>query len=257
MSIILGGIEIRKRTKLTGLQVYLASLRLNNPDIRVVIFNRSPENQELTSLLSKYKVEIIDAKKFDIKHNIPAVEIEIARFLQYYAWLQTNIIESAILTDILDIVWQHDPTRIIPKYYLKVFQENNKIGDCPFNSKWMREVWPNNPLLDKQIICCGVIAGEEKAIYSYLKFYDEEFTRRGISNIRRGFDSAVLNGYANAIHDISILPFINSDCMHLGYANPDKVNRTYVISYESIIPKVVHQYNRHPSIMAELYTQWI
>jgi len=256
MSVILGGIEIRKRTKLTGLQVYLASLRWYNPTIRIVIFNRSPDNQELSSLLSKYEVEIIDAKQFDIRHNIPTVEIEIARFLQYYVWLQTNIIKSAILTDILDVVWQHDPIDIIPKYGLKVFQENNVIGNCPFNSKWMKEVWPNNPLLYKQIVCCGVIAGEEKAIYSYLKFYAEEFVCRN-NQVRRGFDSAILNGFINTVPDVDVLPFINADCMHLGYANPDKVSRFHVVSYESVTPKVVHQYNRHPSIMAELYTQWI
>lgn len=260
MTVILGAIEMRKRTRLEGLMVYLGSLRWQNPDIRLVLFNRSPEHEALTSLLRRYDVESVNAEEFDALHQIPAVEIEIARFLEYRAWLFQHRVSSAILTDVLDVVWQGDPERLTLTNSMLAYQENQIIGECPYNSKWMREVFPDQHTawMTRPIVCCGVIVGGYDPLTHYLGWYAEVFAARGADHVRRGFDSAIVNGYA-ATHafGLLVLPFQNGGCMHLGYADPATVTYDGAVQCGGYAPTVAHQYNRHPEVTRGLYQRWI
>jgi len=255
---VMGAIEVRRRTKLTGLEVYLASLYHCQPNAHLVLFNRSPEHVGLSALLTRYPVDAVDAQQFDKEHDIPQVEIEIARFLEYAAWLEEYAASGAVmLTDVLDVLWQPGGLTVPPA--LTVFQENNRIGACPYNLKWVKEVWPNGygMLLDRPIVCCGVIMGSEEAVCEYLAWYAEQVEQRGARTLRRGFDSAALNGLAYSA-PVNVLPFANALCMHLGYADPMTVNYSEEdgVTWCGERPMVVHQYNRHPAAMQGIYERW-
>lgn len=260
MTVILGAIEMRKRTRLEGLMVYLRSLRWQHPDIRVVLFNRSPEHAALSTLLRRYDVESVNASEFEALHQIPPVEVEIARFLAYRAWLAQHRVETAILTDVLDVVWQGAPEKLALTESLVAYQENQVIGSCAYNSKWMREVFPEQHAawLTRPILCCGVIVGGYDPLVHYLDWYTELLAARGVGGVRRGFDSAALNGYG-ALHPMSLvtLPYQNGGCMHLGYADPATITLDGAVQCGAYAPIVVHQYNRHHAVTKGLYARWI
>jgi len=261
---VLGAIEMRRRTRLKGLEVFLASLRMSNPSVRIVIFNRSPQHWELSQLLERFGAESIDTVLFDVRHRIPTHEVEIARFLEYYHWLAENPVGSVVLADVLDVLWQ-GPIPAITHPGITVFHENVIAAECPYNSKWLREVWPDtyDELAFNQVICCGVIMGHISGIgiQTYLAAYGIELAKR--KKVRRGFDSAVLAGIANA-NPVAVHaePYLNQDCMHLGYTDPVDVDWHDGLvrvcpadNAGAYFPAIVHQYNRH-AVTEEIYRRW-
>lgn len=265
---VLGAIEIRRRTRLKGLEIFLASLRQSNPNVRVVIFNRNPDHWELSQLLERFGAESIHADLFDIRHKIPRHEIEITRFLEYYHWLAENPVGSVVLADVLDVLWQ-GPIPEIAQPGITVFEENVIAAECPYNSKWIREVWPDtyHEFEFDRVICCGIIMGHISGIgmQTYLAAYATELAKR--TKVKRGFDSGVLAGLAHLNpHAIHRVPFLNHDCMHLGYADPVAVGlEEGIVCIDTgersgtetgiYIPAIVHQYNRH-AITEEIYRRW-
>jgi len=250
MLTILGGIEVRRRTRLEGLAIYLGSLRAHHPTARVVLFNRSPTHPELRALINRYEVESIDGWGFEKAYGIPPVEIEIARFLAYAPWLEDHPCDDVVMTDVLDVAWQGPFACPDP---LTVWEENKIVGTCPYNSSWVREVWPTRvtELLPLPVVCCGVIAGSRSSVLRYLHWYTEEFQTR--SGVRRGFDSALINGYPDAVR----LPYGHPQCIHLGYALPASVTwEDGAIVCGGIVPAIVHQYNRHPHAGKGLDQRW-
>jgi hypothetical protein len=253
--VILGAIEMRKRTSLDGLAVYLGSLRAQNRDVRMVMFNRSPSHVGLRALLNKHNVDIVDAVAYDRAYNFPPVEIEIARFLEYGAWLESNHFHTVLLTDVLDVAWQRDPASHRFGDGISAWQENRQVRDCRYNRKWVRECWPlsYHEMLDRPVVCCGVLAGAYQGISDYLEWYARELRSRGVDHVRRGFDSAMINAYCPTAQ----FPYVNPVCMHLGYAPLARVVVEGDVTVEGQTPMILHQYNRHPDTMKGLYDRWI
>ena len=270
---VLGAIEMRRRTTLTGLTVFLASLRATNPDVRLVLFNASPTHADLGRLLARFGVESIAMGAFARTHGIaPDLEIEISRFLCYFHWLAEHPIGAAVLADVLDVCWQ-GPLPTLTAHGITVFQEHVIAAECPYNSKWIREVWPDTyPDLEfNPVICCGVIMGYISGIgvQTYLAAYASEVAKR--RHIKRGFDSAVLAGFAHAhTRVVNVQPYLNQTCMHLGYADPLTVqfdeDRVHLVAHVGgkggssasvawYTPAIVHQYNRH-AVTKEIYKRW-
>jgi hypothetical protein len=260
---VLGAIEMRRRTTLAGLTVFLTSLRATNPDVRLVLFNASHTHAELGRLLDRFGVESIAMGAFARTHGIASdLEIEISRFLCYFHWLAENPIGSVVLADVLDVLWQ-GPIPDIPAHGITVFQENVVAAECPYNSTWIREVWPDtyHEIEFTPVICCGVIIGYISGIgmQTYLAAYRTELTKR--TKVKRGFDSAVLAGLAHLNpKSVHVQPYINHACMHLGYADPVTVAMQDGLVHvttdtDRVIPTIVHQYNRH-AVTAEIYKRW-
>jgi hypothetical protein len=269
---VLGAIEMRKRTRLTGLEVFLASLRATNPGTRIVLFNRSPQHWGLSQLLERFGAESINTEVFDRRYQIPQHEIEITRFLEYAQWLAENPIGAVVLADVLDVLWQ-GPIPEMTAHGITVFQENVIAAECPYNSKWIRAVWPEtyHEIEFNPVICCGIIIGYISGIgmQTYLTAYGLELAKR--TKVKRGFDSAVLAGLAHLTpKSVNVQPYLNQFCMHLGYADPRTVysdeglvticeevggDGGSSVSLARYIPPLVHQYNRH-AVTEEIYTRW-
>ena len=235
--------------------------------MRIVLFNASQAHFELGRLLDRFGVESIEMGAFERAHRISSdLEVEISRFLCYYHWLAENPVGSVVLADVLDVLWQ-GPIPPITHPGITVFHENVIAAECPYNSKWIREVWPDTyPELEfNQVICCGIIMGHISGIgmQTYLAAYEIELAKR--KKVKRGFDSAVLAGIAHANPiSVSVQPYPNQDCMHLGYADPVTVRISDgVVHVETDtpdglmvhIPAIVHQYNRH-AVTEEIYKRW-
>jgi len=96
---------------------------------------------------------------------------------------------------------------------------------------------------------------------TYLAAYEIELAKR--KKVKRGFDSAVLAGIAHANPiSVRVQPYLNQDCMHLGYADPMTVDYHMGLvrvcpdnNTGAYFPAIVHQYNRH-AVTEEIYRRW-
>jgi hypothetical protein len=167
--------------------------------------------------------------------------------------------DGAILTDVLDVLWQGDPAHLPEPNGLTVYEERQTIGMCPYNSKWARETWPETYalLMDAPVVCCGVMRGSLAAVTAYLHYYETEALGGDRQAPRRGFDSSILHGYVAWTRGAAVRPFLNAECMHLGYADPSTVAEDGpVVTCEGVTPRLVHQYNRHRDLTARIYERW-
>lgn len=229
--VILGAIAQHARTHIPGLEVFLASASAHG---EVVIVNRSPA---LVPLLARAGVEIVPAQ--------PLYRIANGRFLDYLMWLDRNPVPYAALCDTLDVVVQRPLPLPAAEPGLIVAEEHKIIGACPYNAAWVSPEFHARP-----VICCGVILGSRDALLAYLEVYAKTVADW------RGYDTSVLTAYAYR-GGATILPYANDVCMHLGYAPPDRVRWHGAVQVEGRTPAIVHQYNRHPEVMAQVEARWI
>lgn len=256
--LVFGAIEIRPRTRLQGLRVFLNSLYTQDPGVRLVMFNHTRGHEELNAILKPYGIVDVDATVYERKYGIPvyAYHIATARFLKYEKWLEKHKIPAAICSDVLDVVWQGDPKRLIPERGLRVFEENHPIGTCPYNRRWVLETCTEAEqalLWEQPIICAGLIAGTRDALLEYFAFYRE---RMSVRRPRRGYDQGILNLYSYT-HDVQRIPYKNELCRHLGYAPPETVKWWRGVKVDGLRPVVAHQYKVHAEVMAAVEARWI
>ena len=254
-TVVLGAIEVRKRTRLAGLHVFLASLRHHAPDVTVALVNRSPANPELELLLTRYHVESVAPTAG------AAFSIEVGRFLDYGTWLAGRTADTVVLADVLDVAWQGHPMHLVTGTGLTVAQENIQIRACPFNSRWVREQLPEDDaadLLDWPATCCGVLAGRRVAVARYLSTYADRVAVFGRLAALRGFDTTTLLRYLSHSDGARLLPYANPAIAHLGYADPatTRWDGAHVWS-AGRMAVAVHQYNRHPAVQTALEAKWI
>lgn len=255
--LILGSIEMRRRTSLDGLDLFCASLRRVNPTARLVLFSRSPDHVELNDLLRAHGAEMIDALAFERKRGIPEIGVACGRFLDYAAWLPFQNAETVILADVLDVVFQRDPATLHPQD-LSLYQEAMRIASCPYNMTWAERFTGQNDYrawVHQPVICCGVILGPHKPVCRYLDWYDD-LTRQRIDDgtfFVRGWDQILPTVYAYREREAEVFPFGHRDCVHLGYAPPEAVTWDGQIRVNGVAPAIVHQYKHHPTITRALW----
>jgi len=172
------------------------------------------------------------------------------RFMAYKERLR-GVEEPCIISDIRDVVFQKNPEEHMPLQGVNVFQEYEgmTIGDCPYNSKWMRQIF-GEPCrwADKQIICAGVTSG----------ILSEYCTRLWEAIIACpnyvGLDQAAHNhlvyggGVPSWIHANEEGPVYT-----VGYLPRESVevgDDGLVRNKAGEIPAIVHQYDRHENLKA-------
>ena len=258
--VLLGPIEFRgpRRTHLAGLRVYLASLRAHAPAARVVVFNRSMGYAPIRAVLSYYDVEEVDVQAFDAAHGIPSGWSPHTRGLTYRAWLREHPVERVLCTDLTDVVWQRAPE--VGEIFT-VAEESQRIAESAYNQHYLAMSYPPSQwaaIRDRAVLCAGVIGGSGDAVLAYLDAYAADALAR--PDIRRdlGLDQAFLALYAHTGRGpVEILPYGNAAIAHIGSAPPETVQwQDGTVTCAGVVPTLVHQYNRHPAILAALEAQW-
>jgi len=248
--LILGAIEIRRRTSLPGLHACLASIRYWNPTAALVLFSRSPADPVLTGLLARHAItEIIPCPP-------DAWGVGTGRFVDYGLWLDTQPIGGdVVMIDLLDVVAQGLWSPLRPG----VFEERIRIDQCPFNRTWIPDAFPDRyaELAHQTVICCGAIVGTGAWTRDYLAAYTEDLHSRG-DLVPGGFDTAFLNVYARENPARTrVVPYLNPDIMHIGYApGPSVQYEAGTIRIEHQSPRAVHQYNRHRHVTKPVHRRW-
>ncbi len=216
-----------------------------------------------TTLLGCYTYEdqtYLDIFKYFLEKYSPSTELVIANkladglygYTHYLAYLQIlNEIETeyVIFTDIRDVVIQRDLDKF-PRNELAFFGENNTIGNCPYNSEWMRRHYGEDELKKlskKQIINCSVVAGTTEKCKQYILDMLEEMDK--FSEHINGLDMAVHNHLYYTNKYSARLYSHNAPVFTCGYSDYIRVQRHQILNDYCEVPYIVHQHDRHVSVL--------
>jgi len=247
--LILGGVEHRKSHQLEKMQTCLSSLRRHNPTAKIVIFNRSPKDEALAALLLKYWAQSVDVTAWDVAEWGPLT----SRMLYYDRWVHTqDISEPILMIDLFDVVAQGNLDTLFVGDKLVVAQENKLLGECPYNATWLREsfgIGTTEPMLAQSVICCGVMAGKVPAVQAYCRWFVRMLETQ--TRTKWPLDQSALNIYVYRVGaDVELLPYRNTQMMHVGYADPETLTWTGTAGTVSQMePLLLHQYNRHRPLL--------
>lgn len=180
-----------------------------------------------------------------LEDNNNGFHVNSRRFFIWKEFLR-GVNEPVIISDIRDVIFQSNPEYNMPIKDINVFSEDLSmtIGSCPYNSKWMRDIFSKPMYSNHPIICAGITSG-------YLTEYCHTVwdMLKDLPPIV-GLDQAIHNHivYSNRlpchIHTNDIPVFTVGYIRPLG--NVD-IKDGIVVSPEGT-PCMVHQYDRHPNL---------
>tara|TARA_Y100000590_G_scaffold456860_1_gene608284 strand:- start:661 stop:1491 length:831 start_codon:yes stop_codon:yes gene_type:complete len=142
--------------------LFLESLRKFYND--KVLFFVKKNDHELKKTLKYYECLYEDVSTH--RHDVC-----IKRYTLLINYLKkNNNLKKIFFCDSRDIYFQSSPFSYSYEGQLNFFSEDTKIGDCPVNSKWMKNTLGLNlfdELKEKFIVCCGTVIGNKDAIINY------------------------------------------------------------------------------------------
>lgn len=172
--------------------------------------------------------------------------INTRRFLAYRDFLR-GVTEPVLITDIRDVIFQQNPEKHMPSSGVNAFQEweGMTIGKCPYNSKWMQQVFGTVKWADLPIICAGVTSG-------LLSDYCSEMWEM-LSTLPPiiGLDQAVHNHlFYSCKVPAKVWANEEAPVYTVGYIPRETVsiNGGVISNRANAIPCMVHQYDRHQNL---------
>lgn len=231
---------------------FLASLRNSGYTGRIILFADKGAAREAP----KWCAEVRKIPSFNGSSHGPR-----------FCWLRDELnnikdCKAVLLTDTRDVVFQKD-LKELPQYGLNVFEEDRSmtLGKCPYNSLWMRLGYGQavlDQLADFPILCVGTFCGDVESIRHYLNLLGSEIERIQ-PKTHRPQDQAAHNFLIRCKVDAMIWKNDGGEIYTPGYIYPRdtvKFLNGKIKNAHGVIPTVVHQWDRHPSLVkmiGELY----
>lgn len=180
----------------------------------------------------------------DIKNGYP---INSRRFLIYREFLR-SVDEPVVICDSRDIIFQKNPEQYMPTEGVNVFREyeGKTIGECPYNSKWMKTIFGIVQWGHKEIICAGATSGRLAdycdAIWKMLDNFPPIV----------GLDQAAHNHliyseqikakmFANEQGEVLTVGYIPRETMSIGEDG-------FIHNKAGKTPTIIHQWDRHQNL---------
>ncbi|GAB3637405.1 hypothetical protein GCM10027422_29950 [Hymenobacter arcticus] len=166
--------------------------------------------------------------------------------------------EKVLLTDVRDVVFQRDPFDFNMENALYVAMESRtrKTADCQYNSAWIKNGYGEEVMLEMAphiISCAGTTLGPTHRVKTYL-----EALLREIMTLRDAYDCADQAVHNRLLQQGKLEPVIrlyneDSPVLTVG-AEPNFVldAEGFVLDGKGTRPTIVHQYDRHPALMAAM-----
>jgi hypothetical protein len=164
---------------------------------------------------------------------------------------------KVLLTDSRDVFIQKDPFSLVHEKLVSGV-ETTTIGTCSYNSSWIKEIYGDdvlNELSDKPIVCAGVTLGPTGEVEKYLMEMCSEMWKY-LPQVKTslGSDQAVHNYLIR--HNKIVTDLVDNQSGFIAtlyLENPrnilaDASNGSIMVHGK--YPAIVHQYDRHPSLMA-------
>lgn len=209
----------------------------------------------------------IESPELMARLTLPFHNLVFLRFVLYYRFLRTmpDRYRYIFLTDLRDVTFQQNPFAHAEPGKLRFYVEEppRTLGECPINSRWLREYFGEETLrelADKPIVCSGSILGDYASTMTYL----EQFilTLRKARDIMRGADQGVHNylAYKELASSVRLCPNRESEVLTMGLMPKDEVfdrnEKGHLIDRNGNPYAVIHQFDRHESVKNDILARY-
>ena len=181
------------------------------------------------------------------------------RYRLYHEFLQTYAPDAdlILLSDLRDVVFQADPFSE-PVRGLEVYLEDeaSKLGSDPFNSRWLIDLYGETGLhriANQCTSCSGTTVGDRRAILDYLMQMSLaiQWRRRPMGSHDQGVHNWLLR--SGRLREARIVANARGRVLTMGLMPGIKrAADGTVLNDDGSIPSILHQYDRHPELAAEL-----
>ncbi|HEV7329763.1 MAG TPA: hypothetical protein VGN63_01885 [Flavisolibacter sp.] len=256
---------------------YSYRVLLINPDVdfapeikRVRFFNRILQKTKLhrlsTPLLSRLVLSLIrrnqNLRKWLVAHFYQGYNLMTARFFLYYYYLHPKAYSRILFSDVTDVIFQGNPLVDIDNDKVYAYSENPdfRIGNNPNNRGWIQKAFGEKVLqrmANEPIYCAGTIIAGRDIVLHFLKDFMENVLQYKVSPYTEGIDQGVFNFmisyqqkpyfdlHRNGDHVLTLALQPVADIV-------DQNGKIYLRGKDAIVPCIVHQYNRHDVLIAEI-----
>jgi hypothetical protein len=181
------------------------------------------------------------------------------RYEQYRHWLLDELVGEGpvLISDLRDVVFQRDPFAE-PVQGLEVYLEDEsvQIGRDTFNTRWLRDVF-GQEFVDTHhghvVSCSGTVVGARQAMLDYLsKMAAVVETQRAPMGPH---DQAVHNWLLRTgrLPEAMLVPNEHGRVITLGRVRAPRVSpEGLVLNADGAVSAVVHQWDRHPTLLSSL-----
>jgi hypothetical protein len=192
-----------------------------------------------------------------------------ARFFHYLRFLECHPYDRIVLTDVRDVLFQHDPFDDLSDETLAVSLETRRytIASEPHNRRWLETAF-GQELVDRiganPVSCVGVTYGGLGSMSAYLRSMTREMRGLSASVARNGgADTSVHNallwtGELGAVRELDTLASPVATLNGITAEELAMSPRGTLLNGDGSEPSIVHQYDRvsglAPTLLATLTT---
>ena len=179
------------------------------------------------------------------------------RYMHYSEYLKRTDPDYVLISDVRDVYFQQDPFGLhVPELEVALEANHVTIGGESFNSRWMSNLYGRDVLRQIAkftISCSGTTLGTAAGMRRYLHLMTDEVIRhrRPLGSHDQGIHNYLLrSGYLE--------PVVMRDneagrVITLGMQKILRLNGNgQVVNGDSSLPAIVHQYDRHATLSAEI-----
>lgn len=170
-------------------------------------------------------------------------------------------IRRVLMCDGRDVVFQGDPFAELAEGAVHAFCEAGgmTVGLCPYNrgwaERWYGAEWAAR-IAEKPIVCVGTIVAEREAAIVILERLIEEFRRHGwdVGMDTAAWQRMVWDGWM----PVGLMVHANDGpVLTVGYEKVVELDAEgWIVNREGRRPAVVHQYDRHPELVAAVEARY-
>jgi len=187
----------------------------------------------------------------------------IRRFFWIRHLLERDIlgeVDSVMLTDARDVVLQGDPFKGCGNQLI-TGEEGETIGQSPMNQGWLRKAYSSAlalELSDDQALCAGVLIGSKAQMLAYLNCFCHStlaIMRRQGTALLPNWDQGIHNKILRMDQPVNLICSPTDGLIStIGLVSPDRIqlNLEGQVVVDGKVPAVVHQYDRHPTLVKHL-----
>ena len=254
MNVILGTIS---NYKYEQVYPFLASLNRTGYRDKLVLFTENISEDVIVRLQAVCTNFILETLPFH-RELFGFTSICCLRYSLYSQYLKITECSNVMLTDTRDVLFQKNPFDYPFTKKLNFFlEESKRIGDCSFNSKWIRVGFGDDCLKvleDRLVSCSGTTMGTASGVQDYL---EHMISSHMFTSPMAGIDQGIHNYliYTNTFPYAQVFPNGVGPVLTLGYmASGDIRFRDGLVLDKSFeVVDVIHQYDRHIDLMRVHY----
>ena len=187
------------------------------------------------------------------------------RFVLYYEYLlkHRGQYENVLMTDLRDAYVQRDPfsDNLGPGVHCFLEASTQLIGKCRANTRMVQASFGREAVAELAacpVSCAGTVMGDVESALKYLERMIEAFCslRKMVAGSDQGVHNYLL--HHGRIPNLVLHDNYSSSVFTAGCEKPETIlfnDRNQIIRKDGAVYPVLHQYDRHPDIMARVHTQ--